>query len=87
MEDDDPTSTTYELRAMGLPGDEKYDLNDGVVELFIATLTAPTAIDVPSDGTHETQPQEVIGNGKLRSQASAIRNPSLMYGLTLKSYT
>ena len=40
---DDPTSTNYELRMMGLRGDDEDDLEDGCEELF---GTAATPIEV-----------------------------------------
>ena len=40
---DDPTSTNYELRMMGLRGDDEDDLEDGRVELFGADEPPPAA--------------------------------------------
>ena len=37
---DDPTSTNYELRMMGLRGDDEDDLEDGRAEL-LGTMTEP----------------------------------------------
>jgi len=43
---DNPTSTNYELRMMGLRGDDKDDLEDGRMELF---GTVATPIEVGTD--------------------------------------
>ena len=51
---DDPTSTNYELRMMGLRGDDEDDLEDGRVELF-GTTTTP--IEVGADEPLGAVPQ------------------------------
>jgi hypothetical protein len=38
-EANDPTSTNYKLRMMGLRGDDESDLEDGCEELFGTTST------------------------------------------------
>ena len=43
---DDPTSTNYELRMMGLRGDDEDDLEDGRAVLF---GTAATPIEIGAD--------------------------------------
>ena len=55
---DDPTSTNYKLRMMGLRGDDEDDMDNGRVELFD---TAATPIEVGVDEPPPVTPQSEHG--------------------------
>jgi len=64
---DDPTSTNYELRMMGLRGDDEDDLEDGRAELF---GTAATPIEVGADEPPQSEHGAAPGAAPSGSSAS-----------------
>ena len=66
---DDPTSTNYELRMMGLRGDDEDDLEDGRVELFGADEPPPAAPQSEHGATPSAAPfGSSASNKRIRSE-------------------